>query len=183
MTPRHPLLKPASRPAEPPRLRQEPPSATWSVRQERTRDLRSEVRDESECFEQLLASPQGLGQGAVVDVSDDRGQQSSSQEQEHASASQPPDSQAATLWQALLDRLEEHLEERHEGPLEVQLELPNLGPVAVRVQSRGHNLDIALRFARDAAWQYCSAQRQASADWLARQLGRPVQVTLQREVH
>lgn len=186
MSPRHALLKPAVRAPEPPRPRQEAQASPgYGHPAERTRELRSETRDESECFEHLLAAPEAPGQGAVADFSGDGGRQSTPhrQEQGHAGAGPLPDSQATALWQTLLNRLEAHLEAQPDGPLEVQLELPNLGPVAVHVLSRGNALDIALHFSREAAWQYCAAQRQASTAWLTRQLGRPVRLSLHREVH
>ncbi|MGE7955649.1 type III secretion system HrpP C-terminal domain-containing protein [Pseudomonas sp. NPDC089530] len=185
MTPRAAVPKPTPRPPEPPRPRQEPPTGNWPVRHEAARELRGETRDESECFEQLLASLDGPGQGAVADFCGDGGghQQPSRQDPEPGGYAPVANPQTRALWQSLLVRLEQHLGELDQGPLEVQLEMPNLGSVAVRVLPRGRELEIALHFARERAWQYCAAQRQASAAWLGQQLGRPVRLILQREAH
>lgn len=181
MNPRHALLKPTPRAPEPPRLRSEPTAAAGSARHERVQDWRSEIRDESESFEHWLAPLDGFGQPTLTAFSD--GGFDHQQEPRETGSAPLPSANSEALCEALLARLEEHLATLDDGPIEAQLELPNLGRVSVRVIATGDRLEIALRFANDNAWEQCQAQQRSSAVWLGQQLGRPVSLSLHREVH
>ncbi|MBV4458455.1 type III secretion system HrpP C-terminal domain-containing protein [Pseudomonas sp. COR58] len=188
MSARPALLKPPPRPAEPPRARPEPQaSGAWPARHGSLREAHGETHDDGDRFEQLLAgvdgpSPADIGQGTVADFSGgDR--QPSGQDPERCAAAPLPAGPSAGLWQTLLARLEERLEALDAGPLEVQLHMPTLGTVSARIIQHGASLEIALGFAKDSARRYCDARRQASADWLGRQLGRSVRLTLHHEAH
>ncbi|MFJ4192618.1 type III secretion system HrpP C-terminal domain-containing protein [Pseudomonas sp. NPDC089534] len=186
MSARPALLKPPPRPPEPPRARQETQATgAWPARHGASRELRGETHDDGDRFEQLLAGvdgpgPADIGQGAVADFSGgDR--QPSGQDPERSAGAPLPPGPSAGLWQTLLARLEERLEALDAGPLEVQLHMPTLGTVSARITQQGAALEIALGFAKDSARRYCDARRQASADWLGRQLGRAVRLTLHSE--
>lgn len=183
MTPRTALHKATPRPPEPTPVRQEPQTSAWLVRHERTRDLRGETHDESEHFEQLLAPLDTLGQTIVADFSGEGFSNSHPQDQGQLGAASLPSPQTSALWEAVLASLEEQFGPLDKGPLEAQLELPNLGQIAVRMVQRGDALEIALRFTQDDAWQHCAAHQSASTTWLSQQLGRPVRLTLLREAH
>ncbi|UWF47435.1 type III secretion system HrpP C-terminal domain-containing protein [Pseudomonas sp. N3-W] len=181
MNPRPALLKPTVRPPEPPRPRNE--STTSPARHERARDWRSETRDESECFEQLLTALDSVGQPTPTAFSDAGFAGQQQQDQAASGAAPPPLADTTALYEALLTRLEEQLAALDDGPLEAHLQLPNLGAIAVRVTQRGERLEIALRFANDNAWEHCQANQPHSAAWLSQQLGRQVCLSLHREVH
>lgn len=184
MNPRHPLHKPTVRPAEPPRARSEDGATSGAVRHERSRDWRNETCDESASFERLLSPPDNFGQPTLADFSDDGFADRQEQGQgQPGGGSAMPNNRTTALWETLLQRLEERLAAMDDGPIEVQLELPNMGRISMRVVPRGDGLDIALRFAEDSAWEHCLAHQQASATWLSKQLGRLVNLTLHREVH
>ncbi|WP_339464249.1 MULTISPECIES: type III secretion system HrpP C-terminal domain-containing protein [unclassified Pseudomonas] len=180
MNPRHATLKAPPRPPEAPRPRQETVSA-WPVRSERRHDLRGETRDESEQFEQLLQTFDNLAPSLMADVGGS-GFQDPQQHPDSSSqgAAVTPEPSTLALWETLLARLEQHLDELQPGVLEAHLELPNLGTVKVNVTPRGTTLEIAVHMAREA-WRQVEPQQQASAAWLAQQLGRTVRLSLHRE--
>lgn len=181
MTQRIAVPKPAQRMPEPPRPHQEAQVGIRPSRHEAAREL----RDESDCFAQLLGGLDNAGQGVVAKLCGDSNDNQQPSRQDPGPSGYPPIAKPQTreLWESLLARLEQHMGEFDQGPLEVKLELPSLGAVTVWLLPQGRELEIALQFAQKSAWQYCAAQRQASAAWLARQLGRPVRLTLQQERH
>ncbi|AZC84006.1 type III secretion system HrpP C-terminal domain-containing protein [Pseudomonas chlororaphis] len=183
MTPRTILYKATPRSPEPIRGHQEPQTRTWQVRHERIQDLCNENRSESEYFEQLLTSLDTQGQIIVADFSSGDFSNAHPQGQGETGVLSRPGLQTSVLWDAVLTKLEEQLGLLDKGPLEAQLELPNLGQIAVRMVQRGDTLEIALRFARDDALRYCTDHQSASIAWLSQQLGRSVRLTLRRGAH
>lgn len=181
MNPRHATLKPPPRMPEAPRPRHETTASAWPTRTERRQDLRGEIRDESEHFEHLLDTLGNLDRGLLADFGgagfQEPQQQNSGSSADSAAA---PEQRDIDWWQALLERLEQHLDDPQPGVLEAHLELPNLGPVKVNVIHHGAALEIAVHMAPDA-WRQVEPLQQTSAAWLARQLGRAVRLRLHRE--
>ncbi|MGN7738550.1 type III secretion system HrpP C-terminal domain-containing protein [Pseudomonas sp. 22526] len=145
--------------------------------------MSDETRDESDYFEQLLAPLDTLGQTNVANFSGEGFSNSHSQGQEQPGIVLLPSPQTSVMWEAVLASLEEQFRALDKDPVEAQIELPNLGQIAVRIVQRGDALEVALRFNQDDAWQHCTAHQLTSTAWLSQQLGCPVRLTLLHEVH
>ncbi|MFJ4143879.1 type III secretion system HrpP C-terminal domain-containing protein [Pseudomonas sp. NPDC089734] len=184
MNTRPALHKPAPpRPQETPKPRNTNSEVTTlPVKHERGEHVPHETLEEGELFEQMMTTsndnvfwigaeqPQGL-----ADSWRDG-------EKQGGHVYQPP-AQVATLWDSLLNPIEEHLASNDQEPMEAIFELPELGKVTVQVIPRNDGLDIALRFARDAALQRCRENREASREWLSQRLGRRIRLTLDQAGH
>lgn len=179
--------KPAPvRQPEPPKPRSTNNSSSEStvtpIRHERGEHVPHETLEEGELFEQMMTAssdnvfwlgneqPQGLNDGWRDG------------EKHGGNASLPP-TPVEDLWDSLLNPIEEHLASNEMEPMEAIFELPNLGKVTVQVIPRSDGLDIALRFARDAALQRCQEIRETSREWLSQRLGRRVRLTLDQAGH
>ncbi|RMQ40233.1 HrpP [Pseudomonas cichorii] len=171
------------RPQEPPRPRStNTENSATPIRHERGEHVPHETLEEGELFEQMMTSssdnvfwlgteqPQGMSDG-------------SRDGEKHGGNTSLPPAQISTLWDSLLNPIEEHLASNDQEPMEAIFELPELGKVTVQVIPRNDGLDIVLRFARDAALQRCQENREASREWLSQRLGRRIRLTLDQAGH
>ncbi|OEC35418.1 hypothetical protein SAMN05216600_105136 [Pseudomonas cuatrocienegasensis] len=152
-------------------------SSLPALKHERGEALPHETLEEGELFEQMMSAandnvfwlasepPHGLADGWRDGA------------KQGGNAYLPP-APVKILWDALLNPIGEHLTSHAMQAMEAVFELPQLGKVTVQVTPRSDGLDIALRFARDAALQRCQETREASRDWLSQRLGRRVRLTL-----
>lgn len=144
----------------------------------RARCLQQEKDDESKHFEQLVVPLDAQRQTITVNFSGDNSNNNHSGEQPQSGAVPP---RISELWDVALTILQEQFEGLEHDQIEAQVELPNLGQVSIRMVQRGDTLAFILRFSDDLAWRHCATHLSMGAQWLSRQLGRSVRITLLRE--